>query len=159
MDQPNACIVAAEAAPRTQPSNYPEPFASRMAGREKRPLGAPFGLSQFGVNLTTLRPGAVPALHHRHSGQDEWVYVIDGEVTLHVGDDHYLMRSGMCAGFRAGGAAHHLRNHSAEDATIIEVGSRAPGDVVSYPADDLVAVMDATGRWGFEHKNGEPYRP
>ena len=96
MDQPQACMVAADAVPRTKPSNYPEPFASRMTGREKKPLGDPFGLSQFGVNLTTLSPGAVSALHHRHSKQDEWVYVLSGEVTLCVGDESYLMRSGMC---------------------------------------------------------------
>ncbi len=157
MDQPTACMVAADAAPRTQPSNYPEPFASRMKGREKRALGDPFGLSQFGVNLTTLRPGAVSALHHRHSGQDEWVYVLSGELTLHVGETRHRMRAGMCAGFRANGEAHHLHNDSTADATFIEVGTRVSGDAVSYAADDLVAVMGPNGKWVFEHKNGEPY--
>lgn len=121
MDQPKACIVATDAAPRTKPSNYPEPFASRMTGREKKPLGDPFGLSQFGVNLTTLSPGAVSALHHHHSKQDEWVYVLSGEVTLYVGEESYPMRSGMCAGFRASTTPHHLQNNSTGDATIIEV--------------------------------------
>lgn len=157
MNQLEACMVAADAAPRTKPSNYPEPFASRMAGREKKPLGDPFGLNQFGVNLTTLSPGAVSALHHQHSKQDEWVYVLSGEVTLYVGDEHYLMRPGMCAGFRANGTPHHIQNNSTSDATIIEVGSRVAGDAVSYAADDLVAVMNSTGQWVFEHKNGEPY--
>jgi uncharacterized cupin superfamily protein len=150
-------MVAADDAPRTKPSNYPEPFASRMTGREKKPLGDLFGLSQFGVNLTTLRPGAVSALHHQHSKQDEWMYVLSGEVTLHVGDDHYLMRPGMCAGFRANSTPHHIQNDSTGDATIIEVGSRVSGDAVSYATDDLVAVMNSTGKWVFEHKNGEPY--
>ncbi|MBN3840872.1 cupin domain-containing protein [Burkholderia sp. Ac-20349] len=157
MDRLEACMVAADAAPRTKPSNYPEPFASRMTGREKKPLGDPFGLSQFGVNLTILRPGAVSALHHQHSKQDEWVYVLSGEVTLYLGDDHYLMRPGMCAGFRANGTPHHIQNNSTGDATIIEVGSRVAGDAVSYATDDLVAVMNSTGQWVFEHKNGEPY--
>ncbi|MBZ5790462.1 cupin domain-containing protein [Burkholderia contaminans] len=157
MDRLEACMVAADAAPRTKPSNYPEPFASRMAGREKKPLGDPFGLSQFGVNLTTLRPGAVSALHHQHAKQDEWVYVVSGEVRLYVGDDHYLMRPGMCAGFRANGAPHPLQNNSLGDATIIEVGSSVAGDAASYPTDDLVAVMNSTGQWVFAHKNGEPY--
>ncbi|KAF1039117.1 MAG: hypothetical protein GAK33_01699 [Burkholderia lata] len=157
MDPLEACMVAVDAAPRTKPSNYPEPFASRMAGREKKPLGDPFGLNQFGVNLTTLSPGAVSALHHQHSKQDEWVYVLSGEVTLYVGDEHYLMRPGMYAGFRANGAPHHIQNNSTSDATIIEVGSRVAGDAVSYAADDLVAVMNSTGQWVFEHKNGEPY--
>ncbi|ABB08452.1 cupin domain-containing protein [Burkholderia lata] len=157
MDPLEACMVAADAAPRAKPSNYPEPFASRMAGREKKPLGDPFGLNQFGVNLTTLSPGAVSALHHQHSKQDEWVYVLSGEVTLYVGDEHYLMRPGMCAGFRANGTPHHIQNNSTSDATIIEVGSRVAGDAVSYAADDLVAVMNSIGQWVFEHKNGEPY--
>ncbi|RQM59742.1 MULTISPECIES: cupin domain-containing protein [Burkholderia] len=157
MDQSKACMVAADAAPRIKPSNYPEPFASRMTGRQKKPLGDPFGLSQFGVNLTTLSPGAVSALHHQHSKQDEWVYVLSGEFTLYIGEESYLMRSGMCAGFRASGAPHHLRNNSTGDATIIEVGCRVPGDAVSYATDDLVAVMGSNGHWVFEHKNGEPY--
>ncbi|WP_423372068.1 cupin domain-containing protein [Burkholderia sp. LMG 32019] len=157
MDQLKACMVAADAAPRTKPSNYPEPFASRMTGREKKPLGDPFGLSQFGVNLTTLSPGAVSALHHQHSKQDEWVYVLSGEVTLYVGEENYLMRAGMCAGFRANGTPHHLQNNSTGDATIIEVGSRVSDDAVSYATDDLVAVMGSNGQWAFEHKNGDPY--
>jgi uncharacterized cupin superfamily protein len=150
-------MVAADAAPRVKPSNYPEPFAARMTGREKRPLGDPFALSQFGVNLTRLSPGAISALHHRHSRQDEWVYVLSGEVTLYLGDDQYLMRQGMCAGFHANGKPHHLQNNSKDDATILEVGSRVSGDEVSYATDDLVAVMESSGRWAFEHKSGEPY--
>lgn len=157
MDRPTPYIVAADAAPRTKPSNYPEPFASRMRGREKKPLGDLFGLTQFGVNLTTLKPGAVTALHHRHSAQDEWMYVLHGEVTLHIGADAYPLRAGMCAGFRAGGDAHHLQNDSSADATIVEVGSRAEGDEVSYAADDLAAVMGPTGQWQFQHKDGRPY--
>lgn len=157
MDHLKGCIVAADAAARTKPSNYPEPFASRMAGREKKPLGDLFGLSQFGVNLTTLKPGAVSALHHQHSRQDEWVFVLSGEVTLHVGNDSYVMHEGMCTGFRAGEVSHHIENHSSSDATIIEVGSRAGGDEVSYAADDLVATMNEAGKWVFEHKDGRPY--
>src|SRR6266849_10177441 len=77
-----ASIKALDAAPRTKPSNYPEPFASRMAGREKRPLGDLFGLSNFGVNLTRLSPGAVSALRHAHSKQDEFIYVLAGHPIL-----------------------------------------------------------------------------
>ncbi|WGS48814.1 cupin domain-containing protein [Paraburkholderia sp. D15] len=157
MSHPIPCIIATDAAPRTKPSNYPEPFASRMQGREKKPLGDLFGLKQFGVNLTTLKPGAVSALHHRHSAQDEWIYVLSGEVTLHIGTDSYPMQAGMCAGFRASGEPHHLHNDSSADATIIEVGSRIEGDEVSYATDDLVAVMSPAGQWQFEHKDGRPY--
>ena len=77
-------IVAGEAPARTRPSNYPEPFASRMAGRRKQPLGDLFGLANFGVNLTRLAPGAVSALRHAHTKQDEFVYILQGHPTLHT---------------------------------------------------------------------------
>ncbi|RAS26410.1 putative cupin superfamily protein [Paraburkholderia bryophila] len=157
MEHRKHCIVANDAAPRTKPSNYPEPFASRMNGRTKKSLGDPFGLSQFGVNLTTLEQGAATALHHRHSLQDEWVYVLQGEVTLHIGGDELPMKAGMCVGFRAGSDAHHIENRSPVHAVILEVGSRTQGDEVSYPTDDLVAVMNPAGKWVFEHKDGRPY--
>ena len=80
-----AALVASETPPRTKPSNYPEPYASRMAGRVKRPLGDLFGLKNFGVNLTRLAPGAVSTLHHQHSRQDEFVYVLEGQPTLFTG--------------------------------------------------------------------------
>jgi uncharacterized cupin superfamily protein len=150
-------LVAADAPARTKPSNYPEPFASRMAGREKRPLGDPFGLTQFGVNLTTLLPGAATALHHQHTRQDEWVYVAKGEVTLCLGNESSVMKEGACVGFPAGGKAHHIENRSPDIAVIIEVGTRVTGDTVSYPDDDLVAMMTPAGAWGFAHKNGEPW--
>jgi hypothetical protein len=73
-----AAVVAEEVAPRRQPSAYPEPFASRLGGREKRQLGEVFGLRNFGVNLTTLAPGAISALRHAHSTQDEFIYVLQG---------------------------------------------------------------------------------
>ena len=80
-DKP-AALVAADASPRIKPSNYPEPFASRMAGRLKHPLGDLFSLKNFGVNLTRLSPGAVSTLHYTHSRQDEFIYVVEGEPTL-----------------------------------------------------------------------------
>ena len=94
-DKP-AALVAADVPPRTKPSNYPEPFASRMAGRVKRPLGDVFGLKNFGVNLTCLLPGAISALHHRHSRQDEFIYVLDGAPTLitDAGQTHEISVAG-----------------------------------------------------------------
>ena len=77
-----ARLVCCEAPPRTKLTNYPEPFAARVGGRLKRPLGDLFGLRNFGVNLTRLAPGAVSSLHHRHSRQDEFIYVLEGEATL-----------------------------------------------------------------------------
>src|SRR3954471_17266940 len=94
-------IVAASAPPRTKPSNYPEPFFSRMAKREKRPLGDLFGLRNFGVNLTRLRPGGESALLHRHSRQDEFVYILEGELILVTEATEVVLAPGMCAGFPA----------------------------------------------------------
>src|SRR6185503_12230427 len=109
-------IVAAEAPAKTKQTNYPEPFASRMAGRLKRPLGDVFGLSNFGVNLTRLAPGASSALRHAHTLQDEFVYILEGRPTLRTNAGDTPLAPGMCAGFKAGsGDAHHLVNESGED--------------------------------------------
>lgn len=150
-------LVAADSAPRTKPSNYPEPFASRMDGRVKRPLGDLFGIKSFGVNLTRLKPGALSALHHQHSRQDEFIFVVEGEPTLVIDAEELQLRPGMVAGFPAGGAAHHLENRTERDCVILEVGDRAQDDEVSYPADDIVALMGADGKWRFAHKDGTAY--
>jgi uncharacterized cupin superfamily protein len=149
-------VNAAGAPPRTRPSIYPEPFASMMSGRIKRPLGDLFGLGSFGVNHVTLRPGAVSALHHRHSVQDEFVLVLTGEITLVHDEGETLLTPGMCAGFPHGGTAHHLLNASKADTTYLEIGDRQSGDSVSYPRDDLEAVHSAGG-WRFMHKDGRAY--
>jgi len=151
-------ITAAEAPPRTKPSNYPEPFALRMAGREKRPLGDLFGLTNFGVNLTRLVPGAVSALQHAHSRQDEFIYILQGEPTLITSAGETQMQPGMCAGFKAGtGNAHHLVNRTTTDVVYLEVGDRTIGDAGSYPADDIQAALGTDGKWQFVHKDGRPY--
>jgi uncharacterized cupin superfamily protein len=141
-NNPRSTATEASAAPpRVRQSNYPEPFASRMRRREKRPLGDLFGLTNFGVNLTRLGPGGVSALHHAHSRQDEFVYILQGEPTLVTDAGEVLLRPGMCAGFKAGtGVAHHLANHGETDVVFIEVGDRIAGDAVTYPNDDLKAV-------------------
>ena len=92
-------VEALTAPPRTKPSNYPEPFFSRMAQREKRPLGDLFGLTNFGVNLTRLFPGGQSALRHAHSRQDEFIYILEGTPTLVTDAGETLLRPGMCAGF------------------------------------------------------------
>src|SRR5262245_65853370 len=103
-------IPASSAAPRTKPSNYPAPFAARVAGRSKRPLGDLFALKNFGVNLTTLAPGGASALFHRHSHQDEFVFVLEGELVLVTDAGEELLQPGMGVGFPAGGPAHDLSN-------------------------------------------------
>jgi len=95
-------MLAAEAPLRTKPSNYPEPFTSRMAGRQKQALGDLFGLANFGVNLTRLAPHAVSALRHAHSRQDEFIYILQGQPTLHTDEGRTALSPGMCAGFKAG---------------------------------------------------------
>lgn len=158
MSNKPAALVAADAPPRTKPSNYPEPFASRMAGRVKRPLGDLFGLKSFGVNLTRLPPGAVSALHHQHSHQDEFIYVVEGEPTLFTDAGETQLRPGMVTGFAASDTAHHLENRTDRDCVILEVGDRAQGDEVSYPTDDIQAVMGEDGKWRFTRKDGTPYK-
>ncbi|MBB2965054.1 cupin domain-containing protein [Methylobacterium sp. R2-1] len=147
-------ICAANAPVRVKSSNYPEPFASRMEGRIKQPLGDLFGLRNFGVNLTRLRPGAVSALHHRHSRQDELIYILEGEPTLFTDAGEMQLRPGMVAGFPANGTAHHLENRTDRDCLILEIGDRSRGDVASYPQDDLQALMDVEGNWRFARKDG-----
>lgn len=149
-------VIASEATLRVSRSNYPEPFASRMRGRQKRPLGDLFGLTNIGVNLTMLEPGAVSALQHEHTKQDEFIYVLDGELVVVSGAEEWTMSAGWCVGFAAGKGSHHLENRSNRPATYLEVGDRTAGDRVHYPFDDLVAVLD--GRvWRFTRKNGESY--
>lgn len=150
-------IPASDAPARTRPSNYPEPFASRMAGRTKHPLGDLFGLANFGVNLTRLAPGAVSSLRHAHTKQDEFIYVLQGCPVLLTDAGRTPLSPGMCAGFRAGtGNAHCLVNESQEEVAYLEVGDRTAGDEGSYPDDDMVAAL-VEGRWKFLHKDGRPY--
>jgi uncharacterized cupin superfamily protein len=156
--KPPIALVAADVAPRTKPTNYPEPFASRMAGREKRALGDAFGLTNFGVNLTRLAPGGISALRHAHSRQDELVYIVSGYPVLVTHAGETPLAPGMCAGFKAGtGDAHHLRNPTQADVVFLEVGDRTAGDAGTYPDDDIQAVLGPDGKWKFAHKSGAPY--
>jgi uncharacterized cupin superfamily protein len=155
--KPPLAIEAASAPARAKSTNYPEPFASMMANRVKHPLGDLFGLKNFGVNLTRIRPGGVSALHHRHSRQDEFLYVIEGAPTLFTGADEIELRPGMCAGFPAGGAAHHLANRTDADVVILEIGDRTPGDQGVYPNDDVKAVITPNGAWRFTRTDGSSY--
>lgn len=148
---------ASQIPPRNKPSSYPEPFASRMSGREKRQLGDFFGLTNFGVNLTRLAPGAISALRHAHSKQDEFLYILEGSPTLHDDTGRTRLTSGMCAGFPAGtGNAANLINETDRDVVYLEIGDRTPDDSAFYPDDDIKAER-VEGRWQFSHKDGRPY--
>ena len=150
-------LLAAEAPPRPFRTNYPEPFASRMAGRDKRPLGDLFGLTNFGVNITCLAPGGCSALRHAHTKQDEFVYILEGRPTLVTDAGRTVLQPGMCAGFKAGsGDAHCLVNETREDVVYLEIGDRTAADAVTYPDDDL-AVVTVDGQRRMAHKDGSPY--
>ena len=154
---PPIAVSATDVPIRAAVSFYPEAFNARMAGREKRQLGEFFGLANFGVNLTRLAPNAISALHHSHSKQDEFVYVVSGRPTLHTDQGRVQLAPGMCAGFRAGtGNAHHLHNETTEEVLYLEIGDRTPDEEVTYPEDDLQFVR-AGGKARFAHKDGTPY--
>ncbi|QJR14853.1 cupin domain-containing protein [Usitatibacter palustris] len=151
-------ILAADVPPRARQSYAPEPFASLLsAGRIKHTLGDLFGLTNFGVNITRIRPRGVTALRHAHTKQDEFIYVIEGRPTLVTNEGRTQLAAGMCAGFPAGtGDAHQLVNETDEDVLYLEVGDRTPGDEVTYPDDDLRAEF-VDGVFRFTHKDGTPY--
>jgi uncharacterized cupin superfamily protein len=157
VSRPPLAIAAGEAPLRPKQTVYPEPFASRMAKRDKRPLGDLFGLANFGVNLTTLLPGGESSLRHAHAKQDEFVYVLRGHPTLHTDEGRTRLAPGMCAGFKAGtGNAHRLVNETDEEVAYLEIGDRTPGEQVVYPDDDIAAVL-VDGKWKMTHKDGSPY--
>ena len=140
-------------------STYPEPFNRVVDGRERKQLGNAAGLEQYGVNLTTLKPGAASALRHWHQKEDEFVYILEGEVVLIENDGETVLKPGDAAGFKAGsGIAHKLVNRGSRDAVYFEVGTRAKAERVHYPDVDLVMERDEKGR-RYLHRNGEPYPP
>jgi len=139
-------------------TGYPEPYRSRVAGRYRRRLGDAAGLRNFGVNLTRLDPGAESSMRHWHAKQDEFIYVIEGEVTLVTDAGRQRLTAGMAAGFPAGRAdGHQLVNESEKPAIYLEIGDRTPGDSATYPDVDLAARM-IEGKWVFTHKDGNPYK-
>lgn len=155
IDETRPVAVIASETPARRGTNYPAAFAARVEGRVKHALGDLFGLGSFGVNLVTLAPSSASSLRHRHTVQDEFVYVLSGELVLIHDHGETVLRAGSCAGFRHGGVAHHLVNRSGRDASYIEVGDRQAGDAAEYPDDDLLAVRTETG-WRFTRRNGEP---
>ena len=139
-------------------SLYPEPFAALMQGRTKRKLGEHFDLTNFGVNLTELAPGAISALKHYHLTQDEFIYILSGTPTLVIGTEEYLLKPGECCGFKkANNVAHQLINRSKSPVLYLEIGDRMPADQVNYPDDDLRAELTEEGTWEFLHKDGREY--
>ena len=158
MGKPKAPAFDPKDLPESSSTGYPKPYKSRVAGRHKRRLGDHVGLKNFGVNLTRLDPGAESSMRHWHMKQDEFVYIVEGEITLVTDAGRQKLGPGMAAGFPAGKAdGHQLVNETDKPVLYLEIGDRTPGDEGSYPADDLKAVLGPDGRWSFSHKDGRPY--
>ncbi len=138
-------------------SSYPKPYRAEVQGRSKRELGNALGLTHYGVNMVELQPGAWSAQRHWHSAEDEFVYVLRGEITLITDAGRQRLTPGMVAGFPAGAAdGHHLVNDSDAPAAYLEVGDRRDDDTVYYPDIDMVLTAESEGR-RFVHADGRPY--
>ncbi len=143
--------------PAVTGSDYPEPFRAAVAARERRALGDAVGLTNFGVNLTRLPPGCASAQRHWHSKQDEFVYIVEGEVVLVTDAGEQVLTAGMVAGFPAGtGDGHQLINRSERDAIYLEIGDRSANDDCDYPDIDML-VRWIDGEEKYVHKDGTPY--
>lgn len=140
--------------PEKRGSGYPEPFRSRMGDRAKRRLGEALGLTRFGVNLVELAPGGQSALRHWHTLEDEFVWVLEGEVVLVTNAGEQVLGPGSCAGYPAGKRdAHHFINRGARAARYLEIGSRIDGDNAFYPDDDLMICEGEDGEY-YARKDG-----
>jgi uncharacterized cupin superfamily protein len=138
-------------------TGYPSPYDKVVVGRQRKRLGNAVGLDQFGVNLTTLKPGAASALRHWHEMEDELVYVLEGEVVLIEDEGETVLKPGDAAGFKANSRnGHQLVNRSASDVVYLEIGARSKKEFVDYPDVDLMVVRDGTGM-RYTHKDGKPY--
>jgi uncharacterized cupin superfamily protein len=138
-------------------SGYPEPFRQVTNGRERKRLGNAVGLDQFGVNLTTLKPGAWSSQRHWHDNEDELVYVLQGEIVLCEDGGETVLRPGDAAGWKAGVAnGHCLINRTDRDAVYLEIGTRAKSERAHYSDIDMQVVRDANGA-RYTRKNGEPF--
>jgi uncharacterized cupin superfamily protein len=140
--------------PRRTGSAYPAPYDQPCRERVRQALGEAVNLADFGVNLLSLAPGSWSSQRHWHSAEDEFIWVLEGEVVLVADGAEQILRSGDCAGFKAGVAdAHHLQNRSASAALVLEIGSRRPQtDCAEYPDIDLRWTPD-----GYTRKDGTPY--
>jgi uncharacterized cupin superfamily protein len=137
---------------------YPPPFDAPCRARERTKLGDAAGLSQFGVNLLRLPPGAWSSQRHWHTSEDEFVYVLSGEVVLVTDGGEEVLRAGDAAGFPAGdNNGHCLQNRSDRDAEMLEVGSRVPGEIAYYSDIDMVARADGQPA-EYTHRDGKPYQ-
>jgi uncharacterized cupin superfamily protein len=144
--------------PESNATSYPDKFKAINARRWNRRLGDHVGLRNFGVNLTRIEPGAQSSARHAHTKQDEFIWVMSGEVVLETNEGSQILGPGMCAGFPAGsGNAHRFFNKTDKDATILVVGDRTPFDEVAYPDIDNHAKAGADGKYVHTRKDGTPH--
>jgi uncharacterized cupin superfamily protein len=135
-------------------SGYPPPFDGPCAERTRRRLGDAGKLRDFGVNLMTLPPGGWSSQRHWHSHEDEFVYVLEGELKLVEDDTEVIVRAGECAAFPKGtGVGHHFINEASTTAVYLEIGSRHPEDLTTCSDIDMMSA-NADGR--FVRKDGSP---
>lgn len=138
-------------------TGYPAPLDRVVTGRERKRLGNAAGLDQFGVNLTTLRPGAASALRHWHEKEDELVYVLEGELVLIEDEGETVLKPGDAAGFKANNPnGHHLVNKTDRNAVYLEIGTRSKHERAHYSDVDMMVVRDDSGM-RYTHKDGKPY--
>ena len=148
--------IEIEKVPVRKGSRYPAPFNAACAARARQALGDAAGLTDFGVNLLRLAPGVWSSQRHWHSAEDEFVFVVEGEVVLVTDAGEEILRTGDCAGFKAGIMdGHHLQNRSQHDAVLLEIGSRKTAeDEGEYSDIDLRFLK---GHAGYARKDGTPY--
>jgi uncharacterized cupin superfamily protein len=138
-------------------TGYPPPYDRIVHGRSRKRLGDAVGLTQFGVNLTTLAPGAGTAQRHWHANEDEFVYVLSGEATLIEEDGETILKAGEAAGFKAGVPnGHHIVNKSGSDVILLEIGTRAAAETAEFPDIDMKYLKDERFA-GFTRKDGTSF--
>jgi uncharacterized cupin superfamily protein len=144
--------------PESNATGYPAPYRQDNLSRYNRRLGQHAGLTNFGVNITRIVPGGQSSHRHAHSKQEEFVYVLEGEVILQTDGGEQTLGPGTCAGFPAGtGEAHRFVNRSDRDVLLLVAGDRSAGDEVTYPDIDMLGRVQEDGKFRFFHKDGTPY--
>ena len=158
MTKPKAPAFDPRDVEESNATGYPEPYRADNQLRYNRRLGNHAGLTNYGVNLTRIVPGGQSSHRHAHTRQDEFVYVLEGEVVLETDSGAQVLKAGMCAGFPAGtGDAHRFLNRSSADALLLVVGDRTADDEISYPDIDMRAQLGVDGKYRFTRKDGSSF--
>ena len=158
MSKPKPPAFDPQDVPESNATAYPEVYRAANQQRYNRRLGPHAGLKNFGVNITRIVPGGQSSHRHAHTKQDEFVYVLSGEVVLETNSGAQTLGAGMCAGFPAGtGDAHRFVNRSTADVLLLVVGDKSPNDEATYPDIDMHAKLGADGKYSFTRKDGSAF--